>query len=245
MSISPASAAARRPSLRLVGTEPIRAAWDVLRHLSPRSTTPPPRGDGHTVVLFPGLATDGRALWPLRRHLNALGYHALDWGDGFNTGPAGDVDGWLLRLADDVFLRAGWVAGQPPISLVGWSLGGFYAREIAKLWPARVRRVVTIGTPFNGGSDSSNVGWLFRLLNRGGNPASAALRQRLATPPDLPTTAIYSRSDGVVAWQACRHERAYPNVSDIEVAGSHLGMGFNRAVLDVVARELARPAVAA
>ena len=90
------------------------------------------------------------------------------------------------------------------MSLVGWSLGGIYAREIAKKLPSSVRQVITIGTPFAGtGGDETHVGWLYRLVS-GNNPTrDAQMMRRLRTTPPVPTTSIYSRSDGIVAWQAC------------------------------------------
>ena len=123
---------------------------------------------------------------------------------------------------------------------MGWSLGGFYARELAKRWPDRVQQVVTIGTPFNGSVDDTHVGWLFRLLNGQQAPAEAALRERLAEPPPVPTVSLYSRRDGVVAWQACRHARGWPQARDIEVQASHLGMGWSPEVLARVTAVLAR-----
>ena len=155
--------AATRPSLALFTSEPLRAAGDLLGHLRRRrGSDRPQRGDGHAVVLFPGLATDGMSLWPLRRYLAGLGYHALDWGQGFNTRPRGEVDSWLAALADSVLSTA---QAQPAhagrVSLIGWSLGGLYAREIAKLAPDRVRRVITIGTPFNGTTQQTNVAGCF------------------------------------------------------------------------------------
>jgi len=184
-------------------------------------------------------------MWPLRRHLGRLGYKALDWGQGFNTGPQGDVDAWLLALRDAVLKQTDADTKQAPaMSLVGWSLGGFYARELAKLMPHRVRRVITIGTPFNGTREQTNVRWLFKWLNGQDAPVSPQLLARLASPPQVPTTAIYSRKDGVVAWQACRHgssvRNARSDVRDVEVSASHLGMGWNRHVMAAVAGELAQ-----
>lgn len=90
-------------------------------------------------------------------------------------------------------------------TLIGWSLGGLYAREIGKLMTPRVRQVITIGTPFNCDSDHTNVGWLFRLMSGGSTVIDPSLSRRLRKPPPVRTTSIYSRSDGVVAWQTCRH----------------------------------------
>jgi pimeloyl-ACP methyl ester carboxylesterase len=231
-----AEPAARRPALTLFASEPVRATLEAVQALGRWQARPRHVGRDHTVVLFPGLGTDGLTLWPLRRHLNRAGFRALDWGQGLNTGPRGDVDAWLAQLADAVEERA---APVREFSLVGWSLGGFYARELAKRWPDRVRQVVTIGTPFNGSVDDTNVGWLFRLLNGQRPPNEAALRARLAEPPPVPTVSLYSRRDGVVAWQACTHEQTSPQVRDIEVQASHMGMGWSPEVLARVTAVLA------
>lgn len=234
--------AIHRPGLALLGTEPFRAAmefaWQKLA--KPHHVK---RGDGHPVIIFPGLGADGRSVAVLRAHCRALGYDAFDWGQGFNTGPKGDLDTWLRALAAEV---AGLLERHAkPATLIGWSLGGLYAREIAKLMPARIRQVITIGTPFNAEADHTHVGWLYRLLS--GTPAviEAAWSQRLRTPPPVRTTAIYSRTDGVVAWQTCRHDKRSPLVHDIEVDSSHIGMGWNREVLAAVADRLPLPPVAA
>lgn len=229
------SAPVQRPSLALLGAEPFRAVFELARHRLAKAERPP-RGDGHPVVIFPGLGADGHSVATLRDHCRALGYEAFDWGQGFNTGPQGDLDTWLraltARMAD---LLSGH--GQPA-TLIGWSLGGLYAREIGKLMAPRVRQVITIGTPFNADADHTRAGWLFRLLSGGTAALDPALSRRLRTPPPLRTTSIYSRSDGVVAWQTCRHARRSKLVHDIEVGGSYLGMGWNREVLDAVADRL-------
>ncbi|KQW45344.1 MULTISPECIES: alpha/beta fold hydrolase [unclassified Roseateles] len=231
-----ASAPSRRPALSLLASEPARATLEALQALGHWRNAPEQVGDGHTVVLFPGLATDGRTLWPLRRHLERAGFRAMDWGQGLNTGPSGDADEWLDQLAGSVQQR---ILPAREVSLVGWSLGGFYARELAKRWPDRVNHVITIGTPFNGSADDTNVGWLFRLLNGKPPPNEAELRKRLAEPPPVPTTSLYSRRDGVVAWEACTHARRFRHVRDIEVQASHMGMGWAPEVLDQVSGLLA------
>lgn len=233
---APTATLRRRPALSLLASEPLRATLEAVHALRRWNTPPRQVGRDHTVVLFPGLGTDGRTLWPLRRHLARAGFRALDWGQGLNTGPRGDVDQWLARLADDVQAR---VVPAREVSFVGWSLGGFYARELAKRWPGHVAQVVTIGTPFNGSVDDTHVGWLFRLLNGQRPPNEAALRARLAEPPPVPTVSLYSRRDGVVAWQACRHAPGHPLARDIEVQASHMGMGWAPEVLARVTAVLA------
>ena len=230
MSALPQSAVAR-PSLALLGTEPFRAALEFVSHKLACNDVQRP-GDGHPVLIFPGLAANGSSLAPLREHCRALGYEAFDWGRGFNTGPQGDLDAWLAELASDVSRLL--ARHDKPATLIGWSLGGLYAREVAKLLAPRLRQVITIGTPFNAAADHSNVGWLYRALGGSVPTIDEALSRRLRTPPPLPTTSIYSRSDGVVAWQTCRHHQRVNQVQDIEVDSSHVGMGWNRNVLQVV-----------
>ena len=233
-----AVSAAQRPSLALLGAEPFRAAMELTSHMFARSATAKP-GDGHAVVIFPGLGASGGSVAPLREHCRALGYDAFDWGQGFNTGPQGDLDAWLHDLKAQVVDRLG--GHSRPATLIGWSLGGLYAREIGKLMSRQIRQVITIGTPFNAEADHTNVGWLFRLLSGSSSPLDPALSRRLRTPPPLRTTSIYSRSDGVVAWQTCRHDKQSRLVHDIEVDGSHMGMGWNRDVLAAGADRLGQP----
>jgi pimeloyl-ACP methyl ester carboxylesterase len=229
------SSLVQRPSLALLGAEPFRAAFEFARHHLVK-TSPSKSGDGHPVVIFPGLGADGSSVAMLRNHCRSLGYEAFDWGQGFNTGPQGDLDIWLELLKGQVTKLLS--DHEKPATLIGWSLGGLYARELGKLMAPRLRQVITIGTPFNAEADHTNAGWLFRLLSGSSAALDPALSRRLRTPPPLRTTSIYSRTDGVVAWQTCRHEKRSKLVHDIEVSGSHIGMGWNREVLDAVTDRL-------
>lgn len=226
-----------RPSLALFGIEPWRAALEFASHqFSPAATQP--GGDGHPVIIFPGMGTNGTAVAPMRRHCEALGYAALDWGRGFDRGPQGDIDAWLAQLqAHTAELLHGHAQSA---TFIGWSLGGIYARELAKTMGSRVRQVITIGTPFNAAADHTNVGWIFRLLSGQAPTVDDALSARLRRAPPVPTTSIYSRSDGVVAWQTCRHDVESHRVQDVEVQGSHVGLGWNRSVLRIVGDRLAQ-----
>lgn len=235
----PATFPITRPSLRLLGSEPWRAAAEFMAFKLRRKPAAAVAGDGHPVIIFPGMASDGRAVAPLRNHCQSLGYSALDWGRGFNTGPRGDVDSWMQALASEVRQTLKAYPGQQA-TLIGWSLGGFYARELGKLLAPQVRQVITIGTPFNAEADHTNVGWLFKLLSGTAPAFDSDLARRLRTPPPLPTTAIYSRTDGIVAWQTCRHDVAARKVENVEIEGSHIGMGWNPAVLQVIADRLAQ-----
>ncbi len=232
----PPDAARAAPPWSLFFLEPVRAALEYGR-MAAMPAAQRQRGDGHAVIVFPGLASNQRATAPLVSRCQDLGYRACDWGRGFNTGPRGDVDEWLDALAQDVEALRSRVGGS--MTLIGWSLGGLYAREVAKLLPGRVRQVITIGTPFGGAENGTRVGWLYRLVS--GQPAtmSAGLARRLARSPGVPTTSIYSRSDGIVAWQACLQPEG-PQRENIEVQGSHCGMAWNADVLAIVADRLAQ-----
>lgn len=235
---NPASEAVQRPSLAMLGAEPFRAAMEFACHQFGTSAHTG-SGDGHPVVIFPGLGADGHSVATLREHCRSLGYDAFDWGRGFNTGPQGDLDTWLLELKAQVTeLLCGH---DQPATLIGWSLGGLYAREIGKLMAPHVRQVITIATPFNADADHTNLGWLLPLMSGSPWALDPRLSERLRTPPPVRTTSIYSRSDGVVAWQTCRHQRRSHLVEDIEIDGSHIGMGWNREVLAAVADRLQQP----
>ncbi len=193
-----------------------------------------PRGDGHPVLVFPGMAANDLTTAPLRNFLGNLGYATHAWGQGFNLGPR---DGVLKQCAADA--RALAERYGRPISLVGWSLGGLYARETAKQMPQQTRCVVTLGTPFAGHPRATNAWRMFELLS-GRNASDPALIESLRTPPPVPTTSIFSRTDGIVAWQCSLNEPS-PLAENIEVPASHIGMGLNPFALYALADRLARP----
>lgn len=225
------------PSLFLLGTEPMRAAFEFVG-MKTMDRKELPSGDGHAVVIFPGLATDHTAMAPLKGLCQDLGYAAFDWGRGRNTGPQGDIDEWLDELANDV--QDMTRAHAAPITLLGWSLGGIYAREVAKRVPERVRQVITMGSPFASTPDHTHARWIYRLLNGKKPLFTQSLAKRLAAAPQVPTTSIFSRTDGIVPWQACIQEGNARHCENIEVTGSHCGLGWNTEVFRVVADRLRR-----
>lgn len=231
------ASAAIDPSLTML--EPFRAAMEFAFQ---QFATPPKGapGDGHPVIIFPGLGADGMSVSILRAHCQELGYEAFDWGQGYNTGPQGELGAWLERLADQISSQL--AKHEKPATLIGWSLGGVYARELGKLLAPRLRQVITIATPFNGSADDNSAGWLSSVLGGNAESLDPIWIQRLRTPPPIRTTSIYSRSDGVVPWETCRHDKRSRLVQDIEVDGSHMGMGWNREVLNIVTDRLGQHA---
>jgi hypothetical protein len=227
------SAAFRAPSLSLLATEPLRAALDFIS--GKVGGKPSAIGDGHAVVVYPGLGGGALTTSHLRKFLRQSGFDAHDWQGGINTGPEGDLDEWLGMHVERVrALRAG--SGRP-VSLVGWSLGGVYAREVAKLCAPAVRRVITLGTPFGAMRDANHAGTIFKLLGGDTSQLTPELAARQRERPPVPTTSIYSKADGVVCWQGCI-ESEDEGVENVEVSASHLGMGVHPEVLRVVASRL-------
>jgi pimeloyl-ACP methyl ester carboxylesterase len=193
-----------------------------------------PRGDGHAVLVFPGMGGNDLTTLPLRTVLSALGHRTHAWGQGANRGPRRGV---LDRCSQDVRRLAEESGGK--VSLVGWSLGGIYAREMAKLHPSLVRTVITLGTPFAGHPRSTNAWRIYEWLT-GAKAENPRLLARIRKPPPVPTTSIYSRSDGIVAWPCSLNEPS-ELAENIEVRASHVGMGTNPLALYAVADRLRQP----
>ncbi len=193
-----------------------------------------PKGDGHPVVVFPGLVTGDLATVVLRGFLVERSYACYAWQQGLNLGPRPGVIEACIERVEKLRREHGRT-----VSLVGWSLGGLYAREIAKLIPGDVRQVITMGTPFAGDPRATNACWLYELAS-GLRIDEDARISTLKDPPPVPTTSIFSRTDGVVAWQ-CSMERETDRSENIEVHASHMGLGVNPLSLYAIADRLAQP----
>jgi pimeloyl-ACP methyl ester carboxylesterase len=194
-----------------------------------------PRGDGHPVLVLPGLVASDISTRPLRSFLKGRGYAVSGWKQGRNLGLRDGVQDSMQALLRDIHETHG-----RKVSLVGWSLGGLYARQLAKLMPDRVRSVITLGSPFAAGPKATNAWQVYEMVS--GKPADHTDPQfgsALSEPPPVPTTAIYSRSDGICAWQGCV-EKASAMTESIEVESSHCGMGHHPAVVYAVAERLAQ-----
>ena len=192
-----------------------------------------PRGDGHPVVVFPGLGAADMTTVPLRNFLRDRGYTPYAWQQGFNFGPRQGVLDGCRALVDGAAQRHG-----EKVSLIGWSLGGIYAREIAKEQPAHARCVITLGTPFTGDPRATNAWRLYELVS-GQRVHDHALARTLRQPPACPTTSLYSKTDGIVAWPCSLNPRL-PHCENIEVHSSHVGMGLNPLALYAIVDRLAQ-----
>lgn len=194
------------------------------------------RGDGHPVLLLPGFMASDLSTRPLRIFLRDLGYSAHRWALGRNLGPQGGLEQRMGERLSELVERHG-----RKVSLIGWSLGGVYARLLANRRPEMVRSVISLGSPINGDPESTNSARLFEFVTQ--KKIADIDPERLAdvrrTPP-VPTTSIFSRTDGITAWRAAI-EKEGPLAESVEVPGSHLGLGFNPLVLCAIADRLAQP----
>ena len=195
------------------------------------------RGDGHPVLVLPGFTASDNGTCYLRTVLRAKGYAAHGWGLGTNTGPHPRIVRGLHRRLHGLSERH-----NRRVSLVGWSLGGVYARELARAYPEQVRLVVTLGSPFRlREPDGSSAELLYRRIGPRHEPFPGRddpEHERAQVP--VPTTSIYTRTDGVVRWHACIDEVA-PTSENIEVRGTHTGLGLNASALLAVADRLGQP----
>ncbi len=193
-----------------------------------------PRGRGQPVLVLPGFGAGDASTAVLRAYLRFLGYRPRGWGLGLNTG---DVPHLLSRVVEK--LERISAKERRPVALIGWSLGGVLAREAARERPAAARLVITLGTPVVGGPKYTAAAGFYRRQGIDLDAIEAAVEARNQQPLATPVTAIYSRSDGIVAWRACIDRHA-PDVDHIEVETTHLGLGFSPQVFEIIAERLAR-----
>ena len=226
------------PSLGLYLSEPVRGLASLAHMpLAAPWLASAPRGDGHGVLVLPGFLASDHSTAVLRRFVRRLGYQVTGWNLGRNRGPTPEVlAGLPAQLAD----LAGRTRG--PVSVIGWSLGGIYARELARRHPGQVRQVITLGSPFAlSDARQSRAGAAYRRRGHLHAPGGEKRRELLAEPLPAPSTAVYSRHDGIVAWQACVAPESASH-ENIEVRCAHLGFGADPATLWAVADRLGLPA---
>jgi pimeloyl-ACP methyl ester carboxylesterase len=194
-----------------------------------------PRGDGHPVLALPGFLASDLSMAPLRRYLAELGHEAHAWRMGRNIGGIAKMRAALLDRLTAIHRETG-----RKVSLVGWSLGGLYARDLALQAPEMVRYVVTLGSPFANDVRATNATRLYEALSGETAGANPELVQAIAGDLPVPVTSIYSKSDGIVNWRTCLL-RPSDTAENIEVYfASHVGIGVNPAALWAIADRLAQ-----
>lgn len=191
-----------------------------------------PQGTAQPTLLIPGLKAADSSNLPLRSYLNRCNFRTFGWGLGTNDG---DVAGRLplvIERVEEIFELAG-----EPVHLIGWSLGGVFAREVARERSELVAQVITFGTPVVGGPLYTSVSGVYSEEERREIAARIAVRNRV--PIEVPITAMYSKRDGIVSWRACV-DTFSPDVENIEITSSHVGMGIDPDVWEIVSARLAR-----
>ncbi|MFA7585572.1 MAG: alpha/beta hydrolase [Novosphingobium sp.] len=231
----------KRPSLGWTLLEPARffAETSALM-LSYPLLSAAPRGDGHPVMVLPGFATSDHMTMFLRQFLGLLGYQVFPWDLGWNLDQhtVGENGEHIARRIEEIADATG--AG---VSLVGWSLGGVIAREAARRKHHGLRQVIALGSPFAGNPRATSLAGLYELVTGNKLTAAETLRryewghEALA----VPSSAIFSKSDGIAAWQNCVADIDTQS-ENIEVHSSHFGFVANPAVFYAVADRLALPA---
>ncbi len=195
-----------------------------------------PQGDGHSVMVLPGFMASNRSTVPMRRLLNDLNYDAHGWESGrnvvINEATVRNMENQLTRLYN---------TSERKVSLIGWSLGGVLARELAKLHPEKVRLVVSLGSPLSNNRGHSSARHLFEMLN-GKEPKviEPGKFDELHIAPPVPTTSILTKTDGVVHWRASVQEEGEHPSENIVVHASHIGLGVNPSVMVALSDRLAQ-----
>jgi len=223
------------PSAWLALTEVHRAVAEIISlGFSRRALAKAPDGDGHPVMVLPGFLGDDGYSAAFRRFLGKRNYAVYGWGLGRNLGPREGIIEGLEQRITDLYERY-----QSPVSLVGHSLGGIYAREMARQMPQYVRQVISLGSPFGKGRQTASYpARLFTALNP---LEDLPLDQDvLHHAPPVPTTAVYSHGDGIVNWLTSVQHNGHEQSQNIRVRGSHCGMTFNPTVWFLVADRLAQ-----
>lgn len=227
-----------RPGRHLLLAEAPRTAFEFANlALSAPFLGLAPRGDGHPVLVMPGLGGGDRSTAVIRRYLDLLGYRTFPWEMGRNLGPAMPD---LARRLGELLTRVFEESGEQKVSLVGWSLGGVYARLLAQMLPDKVRSVATLGSPFSGSPRSTAVYPLVeRLVGMPIEQIPVNYLRLLAGEPlqGIPSTAVFSKSDAIVPWQIATQDPSH-FAENIEVYASHTGLGFSPAVLFALADRL-------
>jgi pimeloyl-ACP methyl ester carboxylesterase len=189
-----------------------------------------PRGRGQPVLLLPGYRAGDGSTAILKTYLHLLGYQVQGWKLGRNSGDVPDLLPRVLKGIDSLVCLT-----HQPVRLIGWSLGGYLAREAARERPDLVHRVITLGTPVVGGPKYTVVARWFRR-DMAAIEAEIELRNQISLR--TPVTAIYSRADAVVAWEACIDQNG-SEVEHVEVRTTHVGLGFSPEVYKIIAQRLA------
>lgn len=186
------------------------AAWPLLSRIE--------QGDGHPVLVLPGLLTNDLATLPLREFLEDRGHPTYPWEQGINRGPLPDVMKNLVEKIDELYDTHG-----EPFSLVGWSMGGAISVALTQLRPKKIRNVITLGSPLAHAPHATNAKFFFELVS-GMDAECVSLAKMIKPHKDVPITSLFTKNDGIVGWETSANFE-HPKAEAIEILGtSHLGI---------------------
>ena len=225
--IVPPAASALRCMARGIAELPrLLVRWPSLARL--------PRGAGEPVLVLPGFGFGDASTWMLRTYLRRLGYDARGWGLGINAGHVPSLLPVAVRLVEVLSAER-----RQRVRLIGWSLGGYLGREAARERPELVSSVIMLGSPVVGGPKYTVAAGLLRRRGVDLDAIEVEVAERNMRPLPVPIISIYSRADGVVAWEACIDVTS-ARAENIEVRASHVGLGFSPDVYAIIALQLSR-----
>lgn len=194
-----------------------------------------PQGDGHPVLVIPGFMTNDLYMMQLRHRIEAQGYKAYGWHEGMNLGASQDDAEKLVARLREISAEN----GGKKVSIVGYSLGGVYARELARQYPDLVRNVITLSSPFGSHDWRGQPDEAVARIHRYYTHRDGTSQNDVVTPPPVPTTSVYSKNDWIVDWRTALNPPA-PAAENVEVRSGHVALPFNDAAAAVVLDRLAQ-----
>jgi alpha/beta superfamily hydrolase len=218
----------KRPSQLLHLTEIFRAIFEgILTFFFMRNYTFKNVGKNRPVMVIPGLLGTDFSTKILRKFLTKMGFMVFGWEMGRNLGKFEDLRK-LTQKVKDLHSKTG-----KKVIVIGWSMGGIFAREVGKIIPDSIEQLITMGSPFGYIHAPNNAKWVFDLLNKG-RKEMPEFENQIHEPAPIPTLAIYSKTDGIVPWEACMERKEDNLHQNREVTSSHFGMGMNKEIFKVV-----------
>lgn len=222
----------KKPSAFLHFTEIFRSIYETVKGILFLINTPKSNiGKGQVVIVVPGLLSSNFATTILRKYLNKIGFNAFGWESGFNLGRLESL-AIIIKQVENAATQY-----NQKVILIGWSMGGIFVREVAKDQPNSIKKVITIGSPFADVNAPNHAKWAYDLFNNV-NTIDQNIINQIHLPAPVPTTALYSKTDGMVPWEACMEIEENETHKNIEISSSHFGMGANPNVLKVVVENL-------
>lgn len=226
----------KRPSIFYHLAEGFRAIWESFKARKfIKSFSPEKKGNGKHVLVLPGLMGVDRLTKKLRTFINNIGYQAHPWGLGRNLG---DTTTYLPKLEakiDKLYQDRG-----EKIVLIGWSLGGIYARELAKLHPEKIEQVITLCSPFKIKHEKNYGEFIMNLTAKikKFKPNPPELLANMGNPPPMPVTALYTKTDGIVPWEVCLENETDIH-KNIELKCGHIAVIYHDEAMKIIADKLA------